>query len=221
MTIAAASSSLLGVSQTSSSSTSSSSSTDQFLTILCAELKNQDPSNPTSSTDLTSQLATISQVEQSVKTNAYLSTLKDYATSINNAEASSCIGKTVTVNTSSTTVSSGTADNLSFKLSGAAANTTITISDSSGNTVQTITKTNLSSGINTVSWDGTDSSGNTVDDGTYTFTVSATDSSGNAVTASTSFSAEVTGVKYSGGTAYLVTESGSIPYGDVTEITSS
>jgi flagellar basal-body rod modification protein FlgD len=224
MTTTAISSSLLGVSQTSSSSTtstSSSDSTDQFLTILLAQLKNQDPTNPTSATDLTSQLATLSQVEQSIKTNAYLSMLNDYVSSINNAQASSCIGKTVTVDTSGTTVTSGTADNLSFKLSGAAANATITISDSSGNTVQTITKTNLSSGINSVSWDGTNSSGSMVSDGTYAFTVSATDSSGNTVTASTSFSAAVTGVLYRSGTAYLVTDNGQIPYGDVTSITSS
>jgi flagellar basal-body rod modification protein FlgD len=124
------------------------------------------------------------------------------------------------VDTGNISVSSGSADNLSFKLSSAASNATITISDSSGNTVQTLTKTNLSSGINSVTWDGTNSSGTTVSDGTYTFTVSATDSSGNAVTASTAFSAAVTGVLFSGGVAYLVTDSGKIPYGDVTEISS-
>ena len=220
MSTTAVSSALLGVSQTSSSSSSSATTTDEFLTLLLAELKNQDPTKPTDSSTLTSQLATFTQTEQAIKTNDYLSTLSGYASSINNSQATSCIGKTVTVDTGNISVSSGSADNLSFKLSSAASNATITISDSSGNTVQTLTETNLSSGINSVTWDGTNSGGTTVSDGTYTFTVSATDSSGNAVTASTSFSAAVTGVLFSGGVAYLVTDSGKIPYGDVTEISS-
>ena len=221
MTTTAISSSLLGVSQTSSSTTSTATSSSDFMTLLLAELKNQDPTNAMSTSELTSQLATFTQVEQSQKTNDYLSTLSQYASSLNNAQAVSCIGKTVTVDTSSISHTSGVSDKLTFNLSSAAANATITISDSSGNTVKTISSTNLSSGINSVTWDGTDSSGNTQSKGTYTFTISATDSSGNGITASTSFDAVVTGVSYSSGTTYLVTDSGQIPYGDVTKITSS
>lgn len=221
MSTTAISSALLGVSQTSSSTTSTATDSADFMTLLLAELKNQDPTNVMSTSDLTSQLATFTQVEQSEKTNDYLSTLSQYASSINNGQAASCIGKTVTVDTNSISHSKGVSDDLTFDLSGAAANATITISDSSGNTVKTISSTNLSSGINSVTWDGTDNSGNTQSAGTYTFTVSATDSSGKSVTASTSFTAKVTGVSYSGGVAYLITDGGKIPYGDVTAITSA
>ena len=222
MSTSAVNSSFLGGSGTSSTSSSTSaSSTNEFLTLFIAELKNQDPSNAVDTSELTSQLATFTQVEQSVQTNLYLDTLSQYASSVNNAAAASCIGKNVAVDTSNVTVSDGTAGKITFDLSGAAANSTITIKDSSGNTVNTIKKSNLSSGVNSVSWDGKNSSGKTVDDGTYTISVSATDSAGKSVTANTSFTSKATGVLYSGGTAYLVTADGNVPYSNVTAIYSA
>ncbi len=43
-----------------------------FLKLLVAEMKNQDPSNPMDSTQYVAQLATFSQVEQSVQMNSKL-----------------------------------------------------------------------------------------------------------------------------------------------------
>lgn len=48
---------------------------DSFLKLLVAELSNQDPTEPMDSTKYVSQLATFSQVEQSVKTNSKLDTM--------------------------------------------------------------------------------------------------------------------------------------------------
>lgn len=46
---------------------------DTFLKLLTAQIRNQDPLEPTDATAYTSQLATFSNVEQSVKTNTLLS----------------------------------------------------------------------------------------------------------------------------------------------------
>ncbi len=221
MSTTAISSALLGVSQTSSSSTTDTSTTD-FLTLLLAELENQDPTDPMDTAELTSQMATMTQVEQAVQTNEYLSSLVDYASSTNNASAVSCIGKTVTADTSEITVSNGSAsENLIFSLADDAAEITITVSDEDGKTVKTITCEDLDAGSYSVTWDGTDEDGETVDDGTYTFSVSATDSDGSSVTASTIIEAEVTGVAFNDGVAYLVTEAGAIAYGDVIMVSST
>jgi flagellar basal-body rod modification protein FlgD len=61
----------------------------QFLKLLVAELKNQDPTAPTDPTQYMSQLASFSTVEQQVQTNATLDALLS-------AQASNIIGKTVT-----------------------------------------------------------------------------------------------------------------------------
>ena len=48
---------------------------DTFLTLLTAQIENQDPLNPADSTEFASQLATFSNVEQNVQTNSLLERL--------------------------------------------------------------------------------------------------------------------------------------------------
>lgn len=64
-----------------------------FLKLLIAQLKNQDPTQPMDSTQFIAQLATFSQVEQSVSTNSKLDSL---LTSSALSLADQVIGKTVT-----------------------------------------------------------------------------------------------------------------------------
>ena len=58
-----------------------------------AQLKNQDPSNPTDPTQFVSQLASFSAVEQQLATNSKLDTL---LTQSSISQAGAVIGKTVT-----------------------------------------------------------------------------------------------------------------------------
>lgn len=64
-----------------------------FLRLLVAQLQNQDPTQPMDSTAYMSQLASFSQVEQSVASNAKLDSLLA-ATSLQTAERA--VGRTVT-----------------------------------------------------------------------------------------------------------------------------
>jgi flagellar basal-body rod modification protein FlgD len=64
-----------------------------FLQLLIAQLKTQDPTKPMDSGQFMQQLATFSQVEQSVTTNSKLDSL---LTSSALAQADSIIGRTVT-----------------------------------------------------------------------------------------------------------------------------
>ncbi len=58
---------------------------NSFLTLLMAELKNQDPTQPMDPSQMVSQLATISEVGQAVQTNTSLSSLLT-STSLTQAE---------------------------------------------------------------------------------------------------------------------------------------
>lgn len=64
-----------------------------FLRLLVAEMKNQDPTSPMESTDYVAQLATFSQVEQSVQANAKLDQILQ-ASAL--AQAGSLVGREVT-----------------------------------------------------------------------------------------------------------------------------
>ena len=63
-----------------------------FLQLLVAEMKNQDPTKPMDSTQYVAQLATFSQVEQTVKTNTKLDAL---LTSAALTQVDGVIGRTV------------------------------------------------------------------------------------------------------------------------------
>jgi flagellar basal-body rod modification protein FlgD len=65
---------------------------DTFLTLLVAQLKNQDPTEPMDSTDQIAQLATFSQVEQTIQTNKNLEMLIQSTTL---SQAGSMIGRTL------------------------------------------------------------------------------------------------------------------------------
>jgi flagellar basal-body rod modification protein FlgD len=81
--------------QTSTQSTSNSATVDynQFLKLLIAQMKNQDPTNPMDPTQQIAQLAAFSNVEQSVKINSKLDTMMSISAL---TQAESVIGRTVT-----------------------------------------------------------------------------------------------------------------------------
>jgi len=66
---------------------------DNFLKLLLAQMKNQDPTEPMSSTDYMAQLATFSQVEQTMIGNSKLDALLSSSAL---AQADSVIGRTIT-----------------------------------------------------------------------------------------------------------------------------
>ena len=83
-----------------------------FLKLLIAEMKNQDPTKPMDSTAYVAQLATFSQVEQSVQTNTKLdqimsSSALSQADAIIGRSITSADGKTTGIVASVTLASSG------------------------------------------------------------------------------------------------------------------
>ncbi|MBJ6123912.1 flagellar hook assembly protein FlgD [Microvirga splendida] len=66
---------------------------NNFLKLLMAQMKNQDPTEPMKSTEYMAQLATFSQVEQTVQSNAKLDAL---LASSALSQADGVIGRTVT-----------------------------------------------------------------------------------------------------------------------------
>lgn len=212
--------SLLASSSSSSSSTSST-STDSydfstFLKLFTTQLENQDPTSPMDTTQMTNQLAMFSQVEQQAGTNSRLDKL---LTAINGNGLNSAvgyIGKTVEASGDQTALSSGSAT-IGYSLPSAASSVSIEVMNSSGTVVNTLSG-DTGSGSHTVSWDGTDSSGNTISDGTYTFSVTATDSSGASITPTTYTTGKVTGVESSNSTTVLNLGSIQVDMSDVTAV---
>ncbi|MCK5077777.1 MAG: flagellar hook capping protein, partial [Calditrichia bacterium] len=173
---------------------------DDFLKMLMAQMKYQDPMNPMESSDFSAQLAQFSSVEKltniSDKMDELNSTNMVLSASINNTMAATVIGRHVKA-TGNQIYYNGEDDSaIHFKLGEAASEITIKIFDENGNLVQTINKNNMGSGEKEAAWDGNDKDGNRVNSGVYTFEVSATGSDGEDIIATPYICGEVTGVKY-------------------------
>ena len=136
---------------------------------------------------------------------------------ITNTMAASLIGKEVVAAGDSLMLKNGSA-NLYFDLAATAKEVEITIYDEEGIAIQTIWRRTLSEGENTVVWDGSDYSSNTVADGSYTYSVQATDQEGNPIDALQTASGIITGVNYEGGIATLIAGDLEFPMGNVISI---
>lgn len=164
-------------SSSSSSSTSSTSPTalqNTFLQLLIAQMKNQDPTNPMDSSQMTSQLAQINTVTGISQLNTSLSSLATQLNASQQGQAALLIGSTVLAQGTTSTVASGKASAIGLQVATAASNVQISIKNSSGQVVNTINVGSVPAGVTPISWTPTDTQGNTLPDGTYTISATGT-----------------------------------------------
>ncbi|AID32268.1 flagellar basal body rod modification protein [Mesorhizobium sp. SEMIA 3007] len=83
----------VGANSTTTSTSKTAVDYQSFLKLLIAEMKNQDPTKPMDSTQYVAQLATFSQVEQSVQTNTKLDQIMQ-SSALSQADA--IIGRSIT-----------------------------------------------------------------------------------------------------------------------------
>ena len=194
-------------------------SADDFLKLLLVELKNQDPSKPMDSSDMLSQFSTLTQVQQSQQSNNYLQSLLQAELATGNNQSVGYIGKKISYSGDLIPVTSGTAGNSKFTLAGAASKVSIAIFDAKGTAVKTSDLGSMAAGTYSFKWDGKNDSGAKVADGTYTVQFLAKDSTGKNISVTTEGTANVTGVVFKNGIAYLVTDVGEIPMSSVSGVT--
>jgi flagellar basal-body rod modification protein FlgD len=173
-----------------------------FLTLLTTQLKNQDPTAPMDSNQFTQQLVEFSQVEQQIDSNNNLKTLISQGTSQAGVNATTYLGKHVSVTNGNASLSGGQA-NWSYTLGTTAAASQITITDPNGKVVYTGAGS-TTAGNNSFSWNGQDNAGNQLSDGTFKMAVTATTSDGSAVTTSVASAGTVSQIDMTSGTPQLV-----------------
>lgn len=146
---------------------------DKFLTMLTAQLQNQDPMNPMDSAAVTTQMAQLSTVGGINQLNTTLAALSSSMMAGQTLSATSMIGHGVLVPGSAMTLANGQAVG-GITLTQPADNLMVTIKDASGNTVRTLNM-GMQAGAGTIpfAWDGTTNTGATAPDGAYTFSAQA------------------------------------------------
>ncbi|MGN8106954.1 flagellar hook assembly protein FlgD [Paraburkholderia sp. 22098] len=194
------------------SGTSGTSATDlqnTFLSLLVAQLKNQDPTNPMDSSQMTSQLAQINTVSGISQLNTTLSSLATQMSAGQQSQAALLIGSTVLAPGNSVSVASGKAGAFGVQLANSVSDLQVVVKNSAGQIVNTIDLGKQSAGTIPVGWTPTDSAGNALPDGTYTISAVGT-INGQQATATTLTGATVQSVvMQNNGTPGLVLSNGS------------
>lgn len=206
----------LNVKQSTASSTTSDMQ-NKFLTLLTAQLKNQDPLNPLDNAQMTSQLAQISTLDGIERLNVTLQALLDSNAGSQTLQAATMVGRSVLVPGSSLTLvqSMGLAG---VELAGPADSATVTIKDANGLVLRTLNLGDLEAGVHGFSWDGKTDSGAQAVDGAYSISVAAKQGQ-NDVAATALALGTVSGVSRNGSAISLdVSGLGKFGMNDVKEI---
>jgi flagellar basal-body rod modification protein FlgD len=152
---------------------------DSFLTLLTAQISNQDPLEPMDSSTFVTQLAQLSQVEQAIATNTNLESIGQQLASFSELSDVQLIGREVLVPSESLDLSYGQAT-MEYQLFENANRVSINILDTNGSVLREIDGLPTDPGTkHTVTWDGLDNNGVQVEDGAYKFKVLSLDAESN------------------------------------------
>jgi flagellar basal-body rod modification protein FlgD len=182
---------------------------EAFLTMMVAQLKNQDPLNPMEGTDFTAQLAQFSSLEQQIYMNTNLSSILN---SLNTASANDnlfdYIGKNIVSDGNPVTLASGeVVSGGVFELK-EPASITVVVYDSTGTAVRRMGSGSgrIEAGIYNIEWDGKNNDGYTVQDGEYTYKVTALNAKNQYTDVATETKGTVSGITSYYGKSYLMVD---------------
>jgi flagellar basal-body rod modification protein FlgD len=192
-----------------------------FLTLMLAQLKNQDPTSPVDSNEFLSQLASLSEVQGITQLNTQFSALSSSLVSNQALQASSLLGHTALVASSTVaTASAGATVNGAVSVPQTSSDVVVNVKNSAGALVQQIDLGAQSAGLANFSWNGETGSGSKAPAGTYTLSAQVNGvASGTAVATLVSGTIDsVTMGSGSTGMSLNISGLGSVPFSSVQQI---
>ena len=187
---------------------------EDFLSLLVAQLQNQDPLNPDEPTEFTAQLAQFSSLEQLFTLNDSMNTLVESNASSDRISTLGTIGKEVAYASSDFSFS-GDPVQIGYQLDGTASNVDVLIKQN-GAVLRSLSGTELTKGNHYLTWDGLTEDGEPAPVGDYTLVLQAKAASGETVAAAPIVRSEVTGVDLEGsGGGTLITKAGEVAFSSI------
>ncbi len=141
-----------------------------FMTLLVAQIKNQDPMSPMDNSEFTTQLSQFTMLDDLDTMNGKLDDNIMVGQSINNTAMLALVGRDVTVEGSTAWIEDGVPSQNMVSSDGPGL-ATVQVKDETGNVVATYAK-NVVSGLSDISWDGKLDDGKDAAEGRYTLDVS-------------------------------------------------
>ena len=192
---------------------------DEFLKLLVAQLKNQDPMNPSNGQEMAAQLAQFSSLEQLTQIGTTLEAqggfLQGVIGSLAASGAQQAIGKPIVAYGEHVYVPADGEASVRFTAGGGGGSATLKIFDETGEEIASRPLGTVKAGDHDVAL-GDLTKG--LREGWYTYSVAMVDSAGKAVTTTTYTSAVPDGLRYTPDGPVLTAGDLTIPYEAVVEI---
>jgi flagellar basal-body rod modification protein FlgD len=193
-------------------------SQDDFLKLLIAQLKNQDPLQPMDNQQFAVQLATFNSLEQLIGINDKLGTLQGAEGMANRYSAAALIGKEISSSGNIVNLQEKQPATIGYRLGANAAKVVVNIQNGSGTLVRQLSLGARNAGDHSIVWDGKDAAGQAAPAGLYGFEINAFDVNGRAIAASGQVRGTVTGVHLDGSEPVLEVGGLQIPLSQVSTI---
>jgi flagellar basal-body rod modification protein FlgD len=192
-----------------------------FLTLMLAQLKNQDPTSPVDSNTFLTQLAQLSQVQGITQLNTSFSALSSSLSSSQALQASSLLGHQALVNSTTANLAANGTVTGAVNVPQNTSQVLLTVKDASGVLVRQINLGAQSTGLASFSWDGKEGDGSQAPAGTYTLSAQYAGATSGGTAATTLVNGTVESVSMGAGSTGLtlnVSGLGSVPFSSVQQI---
>lgn len=146
-----------------------------FLKLLTAQMRNQDPFSPVDNTQMVAQMAQFSSLSGISEMASTLKAISDKLGATSTADAAAYVGRTVLTEGGTAYPRTGGGIAGAVELDGAATDVTVTIADANGATLRTLRLGAQPKGTATYDWDGVTDSGEAAGPGPFTVTAAARD----------------------------------------------
>jgi flagellar basal-body rod modification protein FlgD len=192
-----------------------------FLTLMLAQLKNQDPTSPVDSNTFLAQLAQLSEVQGITQLNTSFSSLSSSLAGNQALQASSLLGHQAQVLSSTAELAASGSVTGAVSVPQSTSSVTLSIADAGGNVVRTIGLGAQSAGLASYSWDGKESNGSQAPPGTYTLVAQYAGQTKTSAAATTLVNGTVESVSMGAGSTGMtlnVAGVGSVPFSSLQQI---
>jgi flagellar basal-body rod modification protein FlgD len=195
-------------------------SQSDFLSLLVAQMQDQDPTQPSDPTAFVNQLASFSEVSGMDSMQSSMSNLASSMLASQVASGTSLIGQQVIASTDTASLTKGGTLTGAINVPSTATSVQVQVADEDGNAVSTFSVTPPTGGGDaSFTWNGLESSGAAAPTGVYTFNVTAA-GGGTSTALTPMFASTVQSVSVNPSTQALSlnTNAGSVPLSSVVQV---
>jgi flagellar basal-body rod modification protein FlgD len=152
--------------------------TQNFLKLLIAQIKNQDPMSPMDASTMTAQMSQLNMVSSMANMNTSMTAMLAQMQSVNFMNQAALIGHSPAVAGNGIAFDGTNQVMLGANAANPLKSVIATISDASGTTVNSVDLGSLNAGMSNFLWNGKDAGGNTVAAGMYYLSLTGTNAAG-------------------------------------------